>query len=144
MDGLAAAGAKWVQIDGPVLVKDLTTRQQGALATAYDGLAKAGPKIMRASYFGALRGAAAVDPLLLSLALLSCTPAIRAPESPPSRPRPIRAPPLDRDGPIRTQLPRYPGGAAGRSLNRVGHAGLLRLFRGAWPLGRASYRPSDH
>ncbi|WP_420902808.1 hypothetical protein [Rhodovulum sulfidophilum] len=36
LDGLAAAGAKWVQIDGPVLVKDLTARQHGALATAYE------------------------------------------------------------------------------------------------------------
>ncbi|RBO53843.1 5-methyltetrahydropteroyltriglutamate--homocysteine S-methyltransferase [Rhodovulum sp. BSW8] len=60
LDGLAAAGAEWVQIDEPVLVTDLTARQQGAFATAYDALAKAGPKIMLASYFGALGDNAAL------------------------------------------------------------------------------------
>jgi len=51
---LAAAGAAWVQIDEPVLVLDLSERQRDALRRAYDVLGKAGPRVMVASYFGAL------------------------------------------------------------------------------------------
>ncbi|MBA4489253.1 5-methyltetrahydropteroyltriglutamate--homocysteine S-methyltransferase [Paracoccus sp. S1E-3] len=51
---LAAAGADWVQIDEPVLVTDLSPAQTRAFRSAYAALAAAGPKLMLASYFGAL------------------------------------------------------------------------------------------
>ncbi|TCO69457.1 5-methyltetrahydropteroyltriglutamate--homocysteine S-methyltransferase [Rhodovulum euryhalinum] len=54
LDGLGAAGAEWVQIDEPVLVLDLSDKQRSALQTAYAALARVGPKIMLASYFGSL------------------------------------------------------------------------------------------
>jgi len=54
LDGLKAADAPWVQIDEPVLVLDLSDKQKAAFKTAYAKLAKSGPKIMLASYFGAL------------------------------------------------------------------------------------------
>jgi len=52
---LAAEGAEWVQVDEPVLVLDLTDRQKAAFEVAYAALAKAGPKLLLATYFGALR-----------------------------------------------------------------------------------------
>ena len=54
---LAAQGAKWVQIDEPVLALDLTSEQRTAFNVAWSRLAKAAPelKIIVASYFGALR-----------------------------------------------------------------------------------------
>ncbi|PXA99200.1 5-methyltetrahydropteroyltriglutamate--homocysteine S-methyltransferase [Nostoc sp. 3335mG] len=51
---LAEAGARWVQIDEPVLVLDLTEKQKTALSKAYGVLGKAGPKVLVATYFGAL------------------------------------------------------------------------------------------
>ena len=51
---LAAAGADWVQIDEPALVLDLTTSQRDALKLAYERLAAAGPRLLVATYFGAL------------------------------------------------------------------------------------------
>jgi len=51
---LKHAGAQWVQIDEPVLVLDLSERQRAALTRAYARLARTGPKIMLATYFGAL------------------------------------------------------------------------------------------
>jgi 5-methyltetrahydropteroyltriglutamate--homocysteine methyltransferase len=51
---LAAEGADWVQVDEPVLVLDLTEKQKAAFRTAYDILGKAGPKVLLATYFGAL------------------------------------------------------------------------------------------
>ena len=51
---LAAAGAEWVQIDEPVLVLDLDVRQRKALTRAYAKLARCGPKLMLATYFGGL------------------------------------------------------------------------------------------
>jgi len=51
---LAAAGADWVQIDEPALVLDLTTSQRDALKLAYERLAAAGPRLLLATYFGAL------------------------------------------------------------------------------------------
>ncbi|HMI18701.1 MAG TPA: 5-methyltetrahydropteroyltriglutamate--homocysteine S-methyltransferase [Sphingomonas sp.] len=51
---LKHAGAEWVQIDEPCLVLDLTERQRAALTRAYARLARTGPKIMLATYFGAL------------------------------------------------------------------------------------------
>jgi 5-methyltetrahydropteroyltriglutamate--homocysteine methyltransferase len=52
---LAAAGAAWVQLDEPCLVLDLDDEAQVAYRRAYAALAAAGaPKILLASYFGAL------------------------------------------------------------------------------------------
>ncbi len=51
---LSAAGADWVQIDEPVLVTDLTPGQIRAFHSAYAVLGAAGPRVMLASYFGAL------------------------------------------------------------------------------------------
>jgi 5-methyltetrahydropteroyltriglutamate--homocysteine methyltransferase len=54
LERLKAAGAAWVQIDEPALVLDLDERQRTAFARAYARLARRGPKIMLATYFGAL------------------------------------------------------------------------------------------
>ena len=51
---LSDAGADWVQIDEPILVTDLSAGQRRALSSAYATLSGAGPKIMLATYFGAL------------------------------------------------------------------------------------------
>jgi 5-methyltetrahydropteroyltriglutamate--homocysteine methyltransferase len=52
---LAAAGATWVQLDEPCLVLDLDDEARAAYRRAYAALAAAGgPKILLASYFGAL------------------------------------------------------------------------------------------
>ncbi|PWE54988.1 5-methyltetrahydropteroyltriglutamate--homocysteine S-methyltransferase [Metarhizobium album] len=51
---LAAAGADWVQIDEPALVLDLTASQRDAFKLAYERLAAAGPRLLLATYFGAL------------------------------------------------------------------------------------------
>lgn len=54
LERLAKAGAEWVQIDEPLLVTDLSEEQRSAFAKAYGALSNTGPKIMLASYFGAL------------------------------------------------------------------------------------------
>ncbi|WCM26909.1 5-methyltetrahydropteroyltriglutamate--homocysteine S-methyltransferase [Sphingomonas sp. QA11] len=51
---LARAGADWVQIDEPCLVLDLDDDQREALKLAYRRLSVNGPKVMLATYFGAL------------------------------------------------------------------------------------------
>ena len=51
---LARAGADWVQIDEPCLVLDLDDAQREALKRAYKRLSVNGPKVMLATYFGAL------------------------------------------------------------------------------------------
>jgi len=51
---LARAGADWVQIDEPCLVLDLDDAQRAALKRAYKRLSVNGPKVMLATYFGAL------------------------------------------------------------------------------------------
>ena len=51
---LREAGADWVQIDEPVLVTDLSDAQARAFRAAYAELGGIGPKVMLASYFGAL------------------------------------------------------------------------------------------
>ncbi|WP_076070346.1 5-methyltetrahydropteroyltriglutamate--homocysteine S-methyltransferase [Sphingomonas montana] len=51
---LAALGADWVQIDEPGLVLDLTDAQRDAFTRSYARLAGAGPKLMLATYFGAI------------------------------------------------------------------------------------------
>jgi 5-methyltetrahydropteroyltriglutamate--homocysteine methyltransferase len=51
---LKAAGADWVQIDEPVLALDLNKAQRAALQRSYEVLAPIAPRIMLASYFGAL------------------------------------------------------------------------------------------
>ncbi|MGU3398918.1 5-methyltetrahydropteroyltriglutamate--homocysteine S-methyltransferase [Brucellaceae bacterium D45D] len=54
---LAEAGADWVQVDEPALVLDLIPNELAAYELAYRHLASdAHPKIMLASYFGALGG----------------------------------------------------------------------------------------
>ncbi len=55
--GLAAAGARWVQIDEPCLGLDLTAAEHTALRQAYDALAARGdalPQLLLASYFDGL------------------------------------------------------------------------------------------
>ena len=54
LQDLHTAGAEWVQIDEPVLVLDLSQKQKDAIDKAIARLSGAGPKIMLASYFGAL------------------------------------------------------------------------------------------
>jgi 5-methyltetrahydropteroyltriglutamate--homocysteine methyltransferase len=54
LDRLAAAGADRVQVDEPILAADLGAFHRAAFWTAYDELAKAAPKLMVATYFGAL------------------------------------------------------------------------------------------
>lgn len=51
---LLKAGADWVQIDEPALVLDLIPNELAAFQLAYQQLAKTGPKILLATYFGAL------------------------------------------------------------------------------------------
>ncbi|QDY70734.1 5-methyltetrahydropteroyltriglutamate--homocysteine S-methyltransferase [Qingshengfaniella alkalisoli] len=51
---LAKAGAEWVQIDEPILARDLTVAEADALRRAYATLAQAGPKLILATYFGGL------------------------------------------------------------------------------------------
>ena len=54
---LAAQGVEWVQIDEPILVTELDSSWQQALATAYDALSQAADiKILLATYFGKLQG----------------------------------------------------------------------------------------
>ncbi|TYB89442.1 5-methyltetrahydropteroyltriglutamate--homocysteine S-methyltransferase [Oceaniovalibus sp. ACAM 378] len=61
---LAGAGASWVQIDEPILARDLSEAEVDALKSTYGALSDAGPKIMLTSYFDALR-----DNLALAAAL---------------------------------------------------------------------------
>lgn len=61
---LADAGASWVQIDEPILARDLSEAEADALKSTYGALSDAGPKIMLTSYFDALR-----DNLALATAL---------------------------------------------------------------------------
>ncbi|MDF2494199.1 hypothetical protein [Sphingomonas sp.] len=52
---LKLAGADWVQIDEPVMVRDMSAAVRAALRTTYWSLAGRGaPKIMLATYFGAI------------------------------------------------------------------------------------------
>lgn len=53
LKSLGEAGAEWVQIDEPVLVSDLTAAAKDAFNDAYCELT-GGPKILLATYFGAL------------------------------------------------------------------------------------------
>jgi 5-methyltetrahydropteroyltriglutamate--homocysteine methyltransferase len=51
---LKATGAAWVQIDEPILALDLSDTQRAALRRAYEVLVPVAPRIMLATYFGAL------------------------------------------------------------------------------------------
>jgi len=51
---LKATGAEWVQIDEPILALDLSEAQRAALRRAYEVLAPVAPRLMLATYFGAL------------------------------------------------------------------------------------------
>jgi 5-methyltetrahydropteroyltriglutamate--homocysteine methyltransferase len=57
LQGLAALGADWVQLDEPILALDLSPGERAALVTAYATIAAAVPrlKVMVAAYFGGLR-----------------------------------------------------------------------------------------
>ncbi|WP_030455417.1 5-methyltetrahydropteroyltriglutamate--homocysteine S-methyltransferase [Herbidospora cretacea] len=78
LERLAGAGAQWVQLDEPVLARDLDAREVGALGRAYrrlGGLASR-PKILLATYFGAvapeaLREIAATDVEAVALDLVA-------------------------------------------------------------------------
>lgn len=51
---LAATGAKWVQIDEPILVLDLPAKWQRAFESVYNRLQQSSLNILLATYFGAL------------------------------------------------------------------------------------------
>jgi 5-methyltetrahydropteroyltriglutamate--homocysteine methyltransferase len=51
---LKAEGVEWVQVDEPILVLDLTRAQKAAFTRAYAALAPVAPKLLLATYFGAL------------------------------------------------------------------------------------------
>jgi len=51
---LKATGADWVQIDEPILSLDLSPALRAALVRAYEVLQPVAPRLMLASYFGAL------------------------------------------------------------------------------------------
>ena len=56
LKGLAEAGVDWVQVDEPMLVRDLTHEACAAFSRAYTTLAKGlTPKLMLTTYFGPLR-----------------------------------------------------------------------------------------
>jgi 5-methyltetrahydropteroyltriglutamate--homocysteine methyltransferase len=61
---IRAAGAEWVQIDEPVLALDAAQRLLDAFLPTYEALANGAPKILLATYFGAVAEHA---PLLKSL-----------------------------------------------------------------------------
>lgn len=62
---LAAQGVEWVQIDEPILVTEMDSSWQQALATAYDALSQAADiKILLTTYFGKLQ-----DNLVLACSL---------------------------------------------------------------------------
>nr|WP_083977764.1 5-methyltetrahydropteroyltriglutamate--homocysteine S-methyltransferase [Herbidospora sakaeratensis] len=56
LERLAGAGARWVQLDEPVLARDLAVHEVEALGRAYRRLGGLGsrPKILLATYFGAV------------------------------------------------------------------------------------------
>ena len=54
LDALADAGAKWVQIDEPILVLDLPAAWQQAFEPTYHRLQNRAVKLLLATYFGAL------------------------------------------------------------------------------------------
>jgi 5-methyltetrahydropteroyltriglutamate--homocysteine methyltransferase len=51
---LAGAGAKWVQIDEPILVTELDARWRDAFVTAYKAIGGGDAKLLLATYFGQL------------------------------------------------------------------------------------------
>ncbi len=51
---LAEAGSDWVQIDEPILARDLSEAEARAVRTAYSTLAGKAPEILLATYFGGL------------------------------------------------------------------------------------------
>ena len=55
LDQLADAGAEWVQIDEPILVKELSPEWRQALEQAYHTLKADRPKLLLATYFGTLQ-----------------------------------------------------------------------------------------
>mgnify|MGYP005843013049 CR=1 FL=1 len=55
LDMLGAAGARWVQMDEPILALDAPDAQREACLTAYTDLSGVAPKLMIATYFEALR-----------------------------------------------------------------------------------------
>lgn len=55
LDGLAAEGVEWVQIDEPVLVTELDPAWQQAFITAYQALAPRKLKLLLTTYFGDLQ-----------------------------------------------------------------------------------------
>ncbi len=54
LDTLADSGAKWVQIDEPILVTELDTGWKQAFRQAYQQLENTRPKLLLTTYFGAL------------------------------------------------------------------------------------------
>lgn len=54
LERLHEAGAEWVQVDEPVLVRELDNRWRDALRTAYVNLGQAPSKLLLTTYFGRL------------------------------------------------------------------------------------------
>jgi 5-methyltetrahydropteroyltriglutamate--homocysteine methyltransferase len=55
LDKLAAHGAKWVQVDEPALVTELSAEWRQAFVTAYEALRGSRARVLLATYFGALQ-----------------------------------------------------------------------------------------
>ncbi|MFP4560661.1 MAG: 5-methyltetrahydropteroyltriglutamate--homocysteine S-methyltransferase [Thiohalorhabdus sp.] len=54
LERLAGQGVEWVQVDEPILVLDLPEAWRAAYTRAYNRLTGRGPKVLVATYFGAL------------------------------------------------------------------------------------------
>ena len=59
LEGLAACGVEWVQLDEPALATDLSQPWQAALDRAYDALKNTGVKVLLTTYFGSVADHAA-------------------------------------------------------------------------------------
>ncbi|HYK15534.1 MAG TPA: 5-methyltetrahydropteroyltriglutamate--homocysteine S-methyltransferase, partial [Burkholderiales bacterium] len=59
LEGLAACGVEWVQLDEPALATDLPQPWRAALDRAYDALKNTGVKVLLTTYFGSVADHAA-------------------------------------------------------------------------------------
>ena len=130
---LKSEGAEWVQVDEPVLVLDLGEAQKSAFARAYAALAPVAPKILLASYFGALLGNAELAARLPVAGLH--VDLVRAPEQ--------LVPVLDAIGP---QTVLSVGVVDGRNIWRTDLDAAFALVAKAWDRigpGRLEIAPSS-
>jgi len=116
---LKATGAEWVQIDEPILALDLTAAQRAALRRSYDLLQAVAPRIMLASYFGALG-----DNLDLAAGLHVAGLHIDLVRAPEQLPAVLKALPADKLLSV--------GVVDGRNIWRADLDGQLALVSAAW------------